>query len=48
MYWDGTRELRNDGLANAAGLRAAERAMALADESITVLSMLTGGETVKG
>jgi len=48
MYWDGMSELRKAGLVNAAGLRAAERAMALVDESITVLSMLTGGEMVKG
>jgi len=48
MYGDGRREFRKAGLANAAGLRAAERAMALADESIAVLSMLMRGGTVKG
>jgi len=37
-------ELWNTGRANVAGLRTAERAMALADERITVLSMLTREE----
>jgi hypothetical protein len=48
MYGEGTRELRKAGLTITGGLRVAERAMALADESITVLSMLMRGGTVKG
>ena len=46
MYGDGMRELR-DGLAIAAGILVAKRAIGLAD-SITVLSMLTRGGMVKG
>jgi hypothetical protein len=41
-------ELRKAGRGNAAGLRTAERAMALAEESIAVLSILMRGEGYGG